>query len=293
MKVSVSIQCYQQADTIRRAAESVLMQKADFPFEVIAGDDASTDETADILGQIEAESGGQLKPLIAESNPGDFGFANMAATFQAAKGEYIALLDGDDYWTSPDKLQKQVDFLDSHPACNICAHRVVHIRPDGLQTLSPRPPSQSGLHDVGKLIVKNFAPKISTMLRRSAVFEAPDWYWTAFPISADWVMNVLCARGGGIGFIDEAMAVRNIHGESVSAQHGPSKMLADKLRMLSMLSDCVPNHKAEFARSRRRVQLKLLVSKFPAVFDRLKRINEVVDGRRVNLIDATSGKGVR
>ncbi|MEO0917960.1 MAG: glycosyltransferase [Pseudomonadota bacterium] len=281
IKLSVLIQCYQQADTIQQAVESALSQQTDFRFEVIVGDDASSDGTCGLLRKIERESGGQVIPIIAETNPGDFGFTNMATTLCAARGEYVAFLDGDDFWTASDKLQKQVDFLDSRPDCNLCAHRVVHRRPDGSQFLSPVPPDGSGPHDVGKLIVDNFVPRISTVLRKSAALNVPDWYWTSYPISADWVMNVLASRTGGVGFIDEPMAVRNIHNASVSAYYGPRRMFNDKLRMLEMMASALPNHRRAINQSKNRVRMKLLISRFPWLFGFVKRANNVVTGRRV------------
>ena len=110
MKLSVSIVTYQQEAFIRQALSSVLAQQTDFPFEVIVGDDASRDGTRDILREMQAQAPDKVRLLLADKNYGDSGLSNFMATVDASQCDYIAFLDGDDYWTTPHKLQRQVDF---------------------------------------------------------------------------------------------------------------------------------------------------------------------------------------
>lgn len=274
MKVSVSVVTFQHAATARQALESVLRQETDFPLEMIVGDDASTDGTQQIIKEIRAKAPGMVKLILQDANAGDQGLTNVMSTIDAAKGEYIAFLDGDDFWTAPDKLQKQVDFLDAHPECAICAHRVEHLRTDGVRTLSPGAPRGGGAYDIGALIVRNFAPKISTVIRRSALVALPEWYRTSSFASNDWLLNILVGRTGQVGFIDEVMGVHRIHGASVSAGYGADRMLSDKLEALAVLREYVPQASRDLARSERRVRWKRRVVRWsPRVFAIARRLN--------------------
>jgi glycosyltransferase involved in cell wall biosynthesis len=282
MKLSVSVVTYQQVAYVRQAVESVLRQQTRFPFEVIVGDDASTDGTREILEDIRAGSPDQVKLLLAESNYGDYGLSNVMATIDAARGEYIAFLDGDDYWTAPHKLQKQVEFMDGHPECAICAHRVAHLSADGDRSLSVRPGVGDSLYNVDQLLDVNFTPKSATVVRRSAVETLPQWCRTTDVASAAWLFNVLMARRGKVGFIDEVMAVHRIHSDSVTFLYGTERMLADKLAAFEMLRPYLPQQEAALVRAERRIRMKLrMVGLSPRAYLLLQRLYNLVTSRRL------------
>ena len=113
----VSIICltYNQAQYIRKTLEGFVMQKTNFPIEILIHDDASTDETADIIREYENKYPQIIKPIYQQENQYSKKVA-IGATYiyPKVKGKYIALCEGDDYWIDPLKLQKQVDFLESH-----------------------------------------------------------------------------------------------------------------------------------------------------------------------------------
>ncbi|WP_320051494.1 glycosyltransferase [Anaerorudis cellulosivorans] len=125
-KIVVSISCltYNHVEYIRDAIEGFLMQKTNFPFEILIHDDASTDGTADIIREYEAKYPDIIKPIYEIENQWEKGKRGSAIfNFPRAKGKYIALCEGDDYWTDPYKLQKQVEILESHPEYNACFHQ--------------------------------------------------------------------------------------------------------------------------------------------------------------------------
>lgn len=280
MKVSVSVVTYQQAATARQAIESALMQQAGFPFEVIVGDDASADGTRTIIKDIAATTPLPFRPILHDTNAGDFGLSNVVSTVDAARGDYVAFLDGDDYWTDPAKLQKQADFLDIHPECALCAHRVEHLDTDGARVLSQNAPKGGGTYDVGALIVRNFAPKISTMVRRSALADLPDWYRDTTVASADWLLNVLVGRNGRVGFIDEVMAVHRVHENSATAAHGRERMIADKLGVIPQLRRVLPQNTDDLARLERRLVWKLRLARWsPRTFAVMKQLNGMTRSR--------------
>lgn len=125
-EILVSISCitYNHAPYIRECLDGFMMQKTNFAFEVLIHDDASTDGTADIIREYEAKYPSIIKPIYEEENQWVKGRRGSAVfNFPRAKGKYIAMCEGDDYWTDPLKLQKQVDFLEANPEYVMCTHR--------------------------------------------------------------------------------------------------------------------------------------------------------------------------
>lgn len=122
MMVSVICNTYNHGPYVRDALEGFVMQQTSFPFEVLVHDDASTDNTADIIREYEAKYPEIIKPIYQTENQYSQK-VRIDRTFQIPRitGKYVAVCEGDDYWTDPMKLQKQVDFLESHPDYSLCA----------------------------------------------------------------------------------------------------------------------------------------------------------------------------
>lgn len=121
--VSIISLAYNHASYIRECLDGFMMQKTNFAFEVLIHDDASTDGTADIIREYEAKYPDIIKPIYQTENQYSKGIPiGCTYLYPRAKGKYIALCEGDDYWTDPFKLQKQVDFLESHPDYVMCCH---------------------------------------------------------------------------------------------------------------------------------------------------------------------------
>jgi glycosyltransferase involved in cell wall biosynthesis len=97
------------------------MQKCDFPFEIVLAEDCSTDGTREICREYAVKYPDVIHYVWSENNIG--AVENEARAIRAAKGKYIALCEGDDYWTDAQKLQKQVDFMESHPEYSVTFHR--------------------------------------------------------------------------------------------------------------------------------------------------------------------------
>lgn len=127
-KVSVCVVTYNHEKYIRECLESIVTQECNFDFEVIVGEDCSTDGTRVIVREFAEKYPNIVKPIFHDKNVG--GNANYFSINNIAKGEYICHIDGDDY-ALPGKLQAQADFMDKTPDCNICFHRVRVLFPDG------------------------------------------------------------------------------------------------------------------------------------------------------------------
>jgi glycosyltransferase involved in cell wall biosynthesis len=121
VKLSVCMITYNHELFLAQAIESVLEQKTDFPIELIIGEDCSTDGTANIVRYYTEKHPEKIQALVRDKNIGPS--RNLIDTFKHCNGKYVAVLEGDDYWTDPLKLQKQVGFMDANPGYSLCCHR--------------------------------------------------------------------------------------------------------------------------------------------------------------------------
>lgn len=128
IKVSIICNTYNHKNYIREAIESFLMQKTDFAFEILIHDDASTDGTTDIVREYEKKYPNLIKPIYQKENQYSQRI-DIGLNFQypRVKGKYIALCEGDDYWTDCYKLQKQYEAMEMHPELDICAHAARYV----------------------------------------------------------------------------------------------------------------------------------------------------------------------
>ncbi len=123
-KVSVLVITYNHGKYIREALDGILMQKVNFHYEVVIHDDASPDNTQNIIREYEKKYPDIIKVIYQAENKYSKGESAFQYYVDYLIGEYIAICEGDDYWTNPNKLQKQVDFLDKNPEYIAAAHNV-------------------------------------------------------------------------------------------------------------------------------------------------------------------------
>jgi len=138
--VSIVCDTYNQAPYIRDALDGFLRQKTDFPIEVIVHDDASTDGTAEIVREYEAKYPELFRCVYRSENMYSHDPKILEHyVFPLARGKYVAICEGDDYWTSADKLQKQVAYLEEHPDCSlcVCAADVVDAKGNPVGSVTP------------------------------------------------------------------------------------------------------------------------------------------------------------
>jgi len=207
MKLSVMIITYNHERFIAQAVESVLAQKVAFDYNIVIGEDSSTDDTRSIVSDFHRRYPNRIVPLFRNRNLG--AMRNLRDTLAACTGEYVALLEGDDYWTNDHKLQKQVDFLDAHPESAMCCHRVRFLDETGRTDDNIFPSVPAGSYTIQDLLTENFVMTCSTVLRRSLIGLLPRWFVRLK--LGDWPLFALVARHGNIELMDETMARYRVH----------------------------------------------------------------------------------
>jgi glycosyltransferase involved in cell wall biosynthesis len=235
--VSVLVVTYNHARFVREALESAIAQRLPQRFEILVSEDCSTDGTREIVQAYADSHPDLIRLLLSERNVRSNEV--VARGFRAARGQYVALLDGDDYWASNDKLRAQVAFLDARPDFTICFHnvQVVDERSQSTGRLwnAPGQPEVSGLQD---LLRGNFIATSSVVYRRASVTEIPRWYDQFFPVT-DWPLHVLYAREGRIGYLDRTLGAYRLHGGGLFSTLGEREKLeanADFYRRLRAFS---------------------------------------------------------
>lgn len=220
--VSIGMITFRHEQFIEQAVLGILDQKTDFPFELVILDDQSPDNTASIINHIIAThpNGNWIKYQQNASNVGVM--ANFINCINACSANYIALCEGDDYWTDPFKLQKQYTFLEQHPDYSGCFHQVDYYNQvTGMfhPLVSQRIPSHFTLNDL--LIFGNAIPTCSIMFRRKVLLPVKTLLRSPF---ADYILHIENLKLGSYGYLNDKMGVYRIHEGGV---HG-ADLLAGK-----------------------------------------------------------------
>jgi len=228
-KISVCITTYNHEKFISQAIDSVLMQKTDFKFEVLIGEDDSTDNTRKIVKDYARSYPNKIRLFLNDRKNVIYihgkptGRWNFTNNIKHAKGNFIALLDGDDYWTDPNKLHMQVDFLERNADFAICFHNANvtymngNIESHPFYTQNPtgsymhkKPESISTIED---LVGGNFLQTPSVVFRAHLFDSFPEWYYTLD--RGDWPLHILNAQHGKIMYIDKIMANYQVHNDGI------------------------------------------------------------------------------
>ena len=213
--ILVAIHClvYNHEPYLRECLEGFVMQKTNFRFVAVVHEDVSTDKSADIIREYAEKYPDIIKPIFETENQWskhDGSLDRIMNDAIAATGaKYIAFCEGDDYWTDPHKLQKQVDYMESHPECSLCFHGVkildetTHkLEPDFLEDV---PYSDSGV----KLARGNYIHTVSVLIRSN--IGVLDFFQKLGRLSmGDQIIYHICAQSGTMVKIPDIMAVYRI-----------------------------------------------------------------------------------
>lgn len=210
MRVSVLLTSFEHERYIARALDGVLAQR-DVDFELLVGDDASTDGTRAVIAEYANAHPGVISTVLPPRNLGNGGKAIFGELVEMARGDYLAVLDGDDYWTAPDKLLRQVTYLDEHPECSMCFHNVLCVYEDEARADEPyNGPDQPAEVDMGTLLDRCVVASCSPLFRRETISPLPPWYFQ-LPWG-DWSLYFLAAEHGALRYLPDMMGVYRIHG---------------------------------------------------------------------------------
>lgn len=204
--VSVSCITFNHENYIAEAIESFVRQKTSFNYEILIHDDASIDKTAEIIRKYEKEYPELIKVIYQKENLYSKDVDVDDLNTERAKGKYIALCEGDDYWIDPYKLQKQVDYMEAHSECTLCVHAAYIVNVMGKKIKPIRANVGNKIFSVEEVIEGGgglFATN-SMMYPRYLDLNKPDFYKKA-PVT-DYPLVIYLALKGKVYYIDEYMA---------------------------------------------------------------------------------------
>jgi glycosyltransferase involved in cell wall biosynthesis len=243
--VSIVIPTYNHVVYITKCLDGILMQKVNFLIEILIGEDASTDGTREICIEYKNKYHDKITLFLNDRKnviyikgrpTGKWNFNNL---IKNSNGKYIAICEGDDYWTDPLKLQKQVDFLEAHPDFVMCFHNAQIIYDD-----KNKPPKiylkdmKQDIFTIEDVCRKEFIPTASSVFR-NVIRKFPDWFYKCR--YGDWPLFLIIAEHGKIKYINEVMSVYFVHPRGVWSKLNSLEAHLQKKDLLLTLNKAFKN----------------------------------------------------
>jgi glycosyltransferase involved in cell wall biosynthesis len=240
---------YQHVGFIGQCLDSLLMQQTSFRYEIIIGEDESTDGTREICIDYAREYPDRIRLFLRSRTQstwvrnGETRLRNGVWCIQSARANYVASCEGDDYWTTPHKLQRQVDLLESHPEWSMCfgAHLDFVNGQIGGDELFP--PGRKPFYSMADILTENFIGTCTAVWRRSAIVNLEEWM-ANLPIG-DWTAHILSATKGRIGYVDAVLGARRRHLGGIWSSLSKAEHYRGEIRFLTSIRRRVG---AEFAK---------------------------------------------
>lgn len=214
MSLLVSISCitYNHEDYIEDALNGFLMQKTDFKYEILIHDDASTDKTASIIREYSKKYPDIIKPIYQTENQYSKGISISATyNYPRAQGKYIAICEGDDYWTDEYKLQKQVDYMEKHSECSMCFHaaNIVDVNKKSTGKFV-RPSNEDKSYTADDIILGGggIFPTASVVFPKKLILDLPEFYYKS-PVG-DYPLAMILSSKGYVYYIDDVMSAYRV-----------------------------------------------------------------------------------
>lgn len=241
----VSIVCttYNHENYIANTIEGFLIQKTNFKFEILIHDDASTDQTANIIKLYEKRYPELIKAIYQKENQYSKGLDVSGYNIKRALGKYIAICEGDDFWTDPLKLQKQIDFLENNPEYSLCVHaaKLVNIK-NNRKNLDIRPSNKNRDFSTEEVISGGgglFPTNSMVFLRKKEIQESD---FSSKIVFGDYALTIYLSLLGKVYYMDEFMSVYrlNVEGSWSSRVSKNRKIIVrynlQKIKMLDLVN---------------------------------------------------------
>ena len=211
--VSVFCSVYNHKKFIAQCLDSLVNQKTTFHYEIVVKDDASTDGTSDIIRAYHEKYPDKIIPLILETNHLQHGLGHVAfqRAFSLMRGKYIAMCEGDDFWTDENKLQKQVELMESHPDYALCGHAAYYADENGnlIQGDSFRYRESSGELTTEE-VISSWAMATCSLLYRKSCRTDVIFPFQGSCINSDYALMVYMALKGKVYYLDELMSAYRV-----------------------------------------------------------------------------------
>ncbi|MDA8990796.1 glycosyltransferase [Opitutales bacterium] len=208
---------YNQNAFVTKALDSIAAQKTTFDFDILIADDCSTDGTKQKVLEFSKKSSNTLL-ILQKKNIG--AAKNHIDLISKPLSKYIAYLEGDDYWTDPYKLQKQVDYLEANSDCSFCFTDCQVKRKNNLQEIHPNIIKKTKFDGIDLADQPgSIAQPCTWLVRRECIQNLPNWVTSRY--TADWCMQVHFSKFGKGGYIPENTAVYRIHDKGVWSKLNP------------------------------------------------------------------------
>jgi len=239
----VSIVCttYNHELYIEQTLDSFVLQQCSFPIEIIVHDDASTDGTAEIIRKYANTYPNLIRPILQTENQYSQGVDIWEYLFtKEAKGKYIAICEGDDFWTDPQKLQKQIDFLENNSDCGLVYSKAMCY----IQKTGKFKGTVGGeYYSFENLLINNAVPTLTVVLRKDLSVQ---YFQEVRPseqcwLLGDWPMWLWFARNSNLHYLDIVTATYRILQESASKTSDPKKK-ADYIRSYVSVQEYFVKH---------------------------------------------------
>ena len=216
-KVSVCLTAYNIEKYVAQALDSVLNQRTNFDFELIIGEDKSSDNTVGVLEDYRIRYPEKIRIISNEKNLGMMG--NFIKTLESSKSKYIAVLDGDDYWTDNTKLQKQFDVMEKNDEYSLCWHDAIIVNSTGdlISSFALRFNGRDYFNtfDLYKVVQWKVLGATSSIFFRNVISPFPDWAYNLYGTEA--LLFLRCGQVGILHYISEPLSAYRIHSSSMES----------------------------------------------------------------------------
>ncbi|MDQ4044281.1 MAG: glycosyltransferase, partial [Chloroflexota bacterium] len=234
VRVTAIVQSFNHEAYVARALESAVSQRGVGTYEVLVGDDASTDGTRDVIEAYARRYPDLIRTVLPPRNMGGAGKVLFSELIRLSRGDYIAVLDADDYWTSDEKCRIQADYLDRNPQCSMVFHNVMRQHEgDRRQDRLFNPPRQPTRITRSHLYRYNPVAACSPMFRREVISPLPEWYFDS--PWGDWPLYFLASEAGEIHYLPDVLGAYWIHDAGVYSGLGRIGQVSEEVAFFKVL----------------------------------------------------------